>query len=119
MSVKDTLKLLKSDQRPTLGVLLKQARIGAGLDQGEMAEELGYSRQAVSEYERDNQVPTRAVVIAWAVITRSDFEPLEKALAAAWFAHNGTHKRTTTRVGQATRWLSPPNEGTLLSPAAS
>jgi transcriptional regulator with XRE-family HTH domain len=53
----------------TIGDLLRKAREHAGLEQMELAEELGISRATVSNYERGHVRPRKAVVMAWAMRT--------------------------------------------------
>lgn len=107
MDTKTKLKLITSETpTPELGLLMKASRTAAGLDQAEIAEELGLSRQSVSDAERGKVVPMRATVIAWCVITGGDFEKMDKALADAWFARNGGTKRTVSSPNRASsRWL--------------
>jgi transcriptional regulator with XRE-family HTH domain len=54
----------------TIGDLLRKAREHAGLEQTELAEDLGISRATVSNYERGHVRPRKAVVMAWAMRTR-------------------------------------------------
>jgi transcriptional regulator with XRE-family HTH domain len=98
MTVNDRLKLLTGQpRRATLGTLLRYARNAAQIEQGTMADELGYSRQSVSQFERDQVIPTRAVIIAWCLVTGCDFDPLDAAHRDAWRDRNGGTKRTSVR----------------------
>jgi transcriptional regulator with XRE-family HTH domain len=98
MRISDKLRLIQSEApKPSLGTLLKQARHAAKIEQAQIADELGYSRQSISQFERDQVIPTRAVVIAWCVITSADFEAMDEAHKDAWREHNGGTKRTSHR----------------------
>lgn len=50
----------------TLGDRLRKARITAGISVGEMAAHLGVSPDTVTNYERENTTPRRAVLMAYA-----------------------------------------------------
>lgn len=45
---------------------LKFARIGAGLDQGELASRVGTARSSVSNYERGLAEPSASIFVRWA-----------------------------------------------------
>lgn len=53
----------------TIGDYLRKAREHAGLEQTELASDLGISRQTVTNYERGHVQPRKAVVMAWAMRT--------------------------------------------------
>ena len=42
----------------SLGIKIKQARVGKGLNQGELADKLGISQAAISMFEKDQRQPT-------------------------------------------------------------
>lgn len=51
----------------TLGDRLRKAREHAGLEQLELAHDIGVSRNTVANYEHDKTKARRPVVLAWAV----------------------------------------------------
>lgn len=53
---------------------LRIAREFAGLDQSDIADELGIGRVAISNYERGVTEPKKLVINAWAVVTDVDVE---------------------------------------------
>lgn len=53
----------------TLGDKLRKARLDAGLDQRELAAELGIARNSVMTYESGKTAPRRPVLLAWAMRT--------------------------------------------------
>ena len=53
----------------TIGDYLRKAREHAGLEQTELASEIGISRGTVTNYERGHVTPRKAVVMAWAMRT--------------------------------------------------
>ena len=53
---------------------LRKARETADLDQAQLAELIGVSRNSVSAAERGSTKPRKAVLIAWAFATRVPFE---------------------------------------------
>lgn len=95
MAINDRLKLITSDadQVPSLGALLKAARVRAGVEQRELADALGLSRQSVSNFETDKVVPVRAVVIAIAFLLGADFGPLDEAHARVAGQRHGGSRR--------------------------
>jgi len=52
-----------------VGDFLRKARENAGLEQAQLAADLGISRNTVTNYERGKVKPRRAVVMAWAMRT--------------------------------------------------
>ena len=56
---------------------LRAARVGAGLDQSELAETMGISRGSVHNYEVGATTPRRPVLTAWATATGYDLHWLE------------------------------------------
>lgn len=62
---------------------LRRAREYAQLDQGELAEELGISRNSVGNYENGRRTPTRPYLLAWADVTGVDAFWLETGMAPA------------------------------------
>ncbi|WP_247639178.1 helix-turn-helix domain-containing protein, partial [Microbacterium sufflavum] len=66
-------------RRPQFGLQHRMAlaREVAGIGQAKMAQDLGVSRQTVSNYERGFTAPRRAVLLAWAMATGVDVEWLE------------------------------------------
>jgi len=52
-----------------MGDRLRKAREHAGLEQRELAADIGISRNTVQNYERGRTSPRRPVVLAWAVRT--------------------------------------------------
>jgi transcriptional regulator with XRE-family HTH domain len=60
-----------SGARPgfTQGDHLRKAREYAGLEQGDLATELGVSRATISNYERGLVKPRKPVLVAWALRT--------------------------------------------------
>lgn len=63
----------------TLGDYMRKARESAGLSSEGMAEQLGVSRNTVTNYERDNTEPTFTRLRLWARITGVDLEWLLSA----------------------------------------
>lgn len=61
----------------TLGDRLRKAREHAGLEQAQLAQLLGLSRQSVSNYERDLRTPNAAVILAWSIHTAAPCQWLE------------------------------------------
>lgn len=61
----------------TIADRLWKAREYAGLDQRQLAEQMGVSRQTVSNYENANTRPRRIVLNAWAAITGVEVAWLE------------------------------------------
>ncbi len=53
----------------TLGDRLRKARLHAGLEQAELATELGIARNSVASYENQRTAPRRPVLLAWAMRT--------------------------------------------------
>ena len=53
----------------TVGDYLRKAREHAGLDQLELAADLGVSRQTVTNYEKGYVTPRKSTVMAWAMRT--------------------------------------------------
>lgn len=63
--------------RWSLGDYLRKAREHAGLEQAQLAVDLGISRNTVINYERGKVSPRRAVIMAWAMRTGVPVEWLE------------------------------------------
>jgi len=53
----------------TLSDKLRKARLEAGLEQAELASEIGISRNTVTNYEAGRTEPRRPVLLAWAMRT--------------------------------------------------
>lgn len=53
----------------TLGDRLRKGRESVGLNQSEMAEQIGISRGSVLGYESDRRIPGRPVLVSWALRT--------------------------------------------------
>lgn len=51
---------------------LQRAREHANLDQAQLAERIGVSRQSVSNYERGLRIPTAALIESWSEATNVD-----------------------------------------------
>jgi transcriptional regulator with XRE-family HTH domain len=62
----------------TLGDRLRKARELTGLDQGRFAEEIGVSRQSVSNAETETRKPIRVTMRAWA---------LRAGVSLSWLEH--------------------------------
>lgn len=60
---------------------LMRAREYAGLEQADLARDLGVSRQTISNAERGARMPRRALVVAWAVRTGVSLHWLETGQA--------------------------------------
>lgn len=58
----------------TLGDKLRKARVDAGLEQAELASEIGVSRNTVRNYEAEKTAPRRPVLLAWAMRTGVSLE---------------------------------------------
>jgi transcriptional regulator with XRE-family HTH domain len=79
-----TMQQTGSVPRWTLADKLRKARQHAGLEQDELAEQLGIARQSVSNYERGQTTPNRPIVWAWADVTGVD---------RAWLLGHGDETR--------------------------
>ena len=53
----------------TIADYLRKARIHAGLDQGQLADEIGVSRSTIKNYELGHVKPRKIVLNAWAMRT--------------------------------------------------
>lgn len=58
----------------TLGDRMRKARVMAGLEQADMAEQLGVSRPTISGWERDRTEPRATQLLAWAEATGHNIE---------------------------------------------
>ena len=58
----------------TLGDRLRKAREFAGLQQTELAAEIGVGRSSIINYEKNHAQPPRSVLIAWALRCAVDYE---------------------------------------------
>lgn len=58
----------------TLGDRLRKARELRGLEQQELAEQLGIHRQSVARYEKGDAEPRKPVMTLWAIVTGVDLE---------------------------------------------
>ena len=61
----------------TLRTRLRDAREWRGLEQADIANELGIGRSTVSNYERGITKPGKLIINAWAVVTEVDVEWLK------------------------------------------
>ena len=77
----------------TVGDFLRKAREHAGLEQTELAAELGISRGTVTNYERGHVKPRKAVVMAWAMRTGVPVE---------WITSQGAESPRTDGPGGGT-----------------
>lgn len=68
---------------PTLGKLLKLARVSAGLEQSEVGAALGVHRVTVSKWETDALRPSHDRVVELAELYRAPLQPLLDALVDA------------------------------------
>lgn len=75
----------------TLGDRLAKARRVAGVSRDEMAEYLGFSPQAVSNYEADRRVPKLGVIRLWAMRTGVELE---------WLRYGDTMPRPEVVAGR-------------------
>lgn len=71
----------------TLGDRLRKARLHAGLEQTELAKEIGIGRTSIVKYEKDVQVPPRPVILSWALRCGVPFEWLSNGHVPA--GHGG------------------------------
>lgn len=67
----------------TLGDRLRKARLMAGLEQQEFADELGISRGTVHNYEMDRTRVKRPFLLAWSMRTGVPMEWLERGVLPA------------------------------------
>jgi transcriptional regulator with XRE-family HTH domain len=67
----------------TLGERLRYARQHARLEQTQLATLLGLSRQSISNYERDQRRPSKAVLLAWSIETDTPQEWIREGVLAA------------------------------------
>lgn len=58
----------------TLGDRLRKARTHAGLEQIELANQIGIGRSTVVTYENNQSVPRRPVLVSWALATGVSLE---------------------------------------------
>jgi DNA-binding XRE family transcriptional regulator len=58
----------------TLGDRLRKARETAGLNQSELADEIGIGRTSVVNYESGRKMPSRPVLLSWALRTSVPYE---------------------------------------------
>lgn len=72
----------------TLADRLRKARIYAGYDQTELEARTGISRQSISNYENGRTVPSRPVLLSWAIACGVDLE---------WLAGTGPTPRRRKR----------------------
>jgi transcriptional regulator with XRE-family HTH domain len=60
----------------TLGERLRLTREHADLDQAQLGDLLGVSRQTVSNYERGIRKPKEATLLAWSIHTKTSLESI-------------------------------------------
>lgn len=77
----------------SLGDRLRKAREHAGLEQAEMARELGTSRTTVGNAERGDRTPRRSLVMAWSLRTGVPLVWLETGEAPAPDGDDGERGR--------------------------
>lgn len=142
MGINDRLRLIATNtfDRPSLGKQIKTARLNADVEQSDLAEAIGVARQTLGQWESDQTVPPRGMVIAIALLTGAAFEPMDEALTEAWRRrnHNGRPRRSRRVIARggspawteegadegdpSTRWLTgsrqllPPNVVPLRPP---
>jgi transcriptional regulator with XRE-family HTH domain len=58
----------------TIGDRMRKARENAGLKQADLAAEIGIGRTSAVNYESGHSVPSRPVLLAWALRTRVPLE---------------------------------------------
>lgn len=66
--------------RETLGQYIKRLRIEAGFTQTDLADRIGISRNAISDYERDNYSPTIRAIVYISDYLPIDFEYVRKLI---------------------------------------
>src|SRR5260221_8971659 len=76
----------------TLGDRLRKARESAGLKQAELAGKIGISRASIVNYEAGRYVPSRPVLLSWALCCGVDW---------AWLTGGGPPGPGLSRVGKA------------------
>jgi transcriptional regulator with XRE-family HTH domain len=82
MSVASDVVTTRADIPPlTLGWRLKMALAHAGMSQGQMAKELGYSRNSLGDWFNGSRVPRRVFLLEWARQTGVDAEWLLTGVA--------------------------------------
>lgn len=64
----------------TLGQYIKRLRIEAGITQTDLADRVGISRNAISDYERDNYSPTIRAIVYISDYLPIDFEYVRKLI---------------------------------------
>lgn len=64
----------------TLGQYIKRLRIEAGMTQTDLADRVGISRNAISDYERDNYSPTIRAIVYISDYLPIDFEYVRKLI---------------------------------------
>lgn len=71
-----TQQVLSTSRVPqwTTADRLRKAREYAGLDQRQLADEMGVSRNSVSNYEHGHVQPRKIVLRAWAMVTGVPYE---------------------------------------------
>ena len=86
----------------TLRGRLRDAREWRGLEQIDLARELGVGRSTISNYERGVTEPSKLVVNAWAVVCRVDVEWLKAGTVPAGNGGPGNGLDSSGPSGRAT-----------------
>lgn len=96
----------------TLGDRLRKAREHAGLQQAELADEIGIARRSLITYESDRTAPKRPVLLAWAMRTGVDSRWLETGCAYAPPPLPGEIEENDRRLAALNRPSTSANAGT-------
>ncbi len=68
----------------TLADRLRKARLHAGLEQADLAREIGIGRSTIVNYEAGKTEPSRPVLLAWAMRCGVDYEWLSEMDPSPW-----------------------------------
>jgi transcriptional regulator with XRE-family HTH domain len=82
----------------TVGDRLRKARLHAGLEQTELAREIGISRATISSYEADKTTPSRPALLSWA---------LRCGVPLGWLTGSGGGERETITATRAEESAAP------------
>lgn len=89
------LRVLEQEDPRELDLVghLRKSLATAGANQGDIAAELGVTRQTVSTYMSGAVVPIRAIVLAWALLTGYKLSDLLPAWEKAWAEQAASDRR--------------------------
>jgi len=98
----------------TLGDRLRKAREAAGLKQAELARKIGISRASIVNYEAGRYVPSRPVLLSWALCCGVDWAWLtgggQPGPGLEWIGNAGNNNSRSGGSNLTTN-LTPPGLG--------